>query len=211
MGLEVIGAGFGRTGTLSVKSALETLGFGPCHHMKEVFVSATQHAAWSAAARGHAVDWDVVLDGYRSAVDWPTTNYWRELAERYPEAKVLVTQRPVDDWIRSMQATIVRLIPNRHQLSSATVREVLETADLLVTQQTFHGRLDDRATLRQVYEQRLEDVRETVPAERVLFFDVRDGWSPLCEFLGVPIPGQPFPRSNDKDEFWSTFGEGEPL
>ncbi len=211
MALELIGAGFGRTGTLSVKAALDRLGFGPCHHMKEVFASAAERARWARIARGESIDWDEVFQRYRATIDWPSTNYWRELAAHYPNARVLVTTRPVEDWIRSMQATICRLIPNRHRLDNIALRDALDTADRLIAEQTFNGRLDDPATLRSVYEQRLRDVREHLPEERVLFYSVTDGWEPLCAFLGVSVPDEPFPSSNQQDEFWQNFGGGRPL
>ena len=126
MGLSVIGAGFGRTGTLSLKGALEQLGFGPCHHMAEVFDHPEQIPLWQQAAAGAAVNWDKLLAGYRSTVDWPSAYFWRELAETYPEAKVLLSTRDVDAWYASFSNTILKLIAAKDEISLPPVRAALE-------------------------------------------------------------------------------------
>lgn len=205
MALEVIGAGFGRTGTLSTKAALETLGFGRCHHMAEVFGSPEQLAKWKAIVDGASSDWDHAFDGYRSCIDWPSTAFWRELVAYYPKAKVFVTTRPVEDWVRSMQATICKLIHGRKTQPSAHFRSVLDMANEIVAERTFGGRLQDPAALAHAYEQRIADVTAAVDPNRLLLFDVRDGWAPLCEFLEVPFPDGDFPSGNTKEEFWKLF------
>jgi Sulfotransferase domain len=93
MALRVIGAGFGRTGTHSLKLALEQLGFAPCHHMYEVRAHPEQLAFWQAAARGELPDWDEVFAGFAAQVDWPGARFWRELAEHFPHAKVILSVR----------------------------------------------------------------------------------------------------------------------
>ena len=106
MALEVIGAGFGRTGTESMKQALEILGLGPCHHMREVMSNPAQLALWRAAARGELPDWDEAFAGYRSAVDWPSAYFWRAVCAHYPEAKVLLTGRSAESWYESMSTDL---------------------------------------------------------------------------------------------------------
>lgn len=206
MALEIIGAGYGRTGTLSTKTALEQLGFGPCHHMKEIFDSRDQLEIWRAAVRERSADWDQVFDGYRSCVDWPSTCFWKDLVAHYPDAKVVVTTRPVDGWVRSMQSTVCRLIAERHERPPSHVRDVLDLADEVIAEWTFEGQLQDAPTLARVFEQRLDEVAETIAPERLLLFDVRQGWQPLCEFLDVPVPDHEFPKGNDAEEFWTIFG-----
>ena len=110
MALSVIGAGFGRTGTESMKLALEALGLGPCHHMKEGLPNPEQISLWRAVARGEPADWDQIFEGYRSAVDWPAAHYWRELAAHYPDAKVVLTVRSPESWYASMENTILKVI-----------------------------------------------------------------------------------------------------
>lgn len=210
MALKIIGSGFGRTGTLSTKRALEILGFGPCHHMEEVFANPGQVPLWQAIGRGEAVDWDQVFHGYVSQVDWPGAYVWRETAAAFPDAKVLHTMRPDEDWWKSFSTTIGKLMRVHAGLPLPP-----HIADMMDTASGFVPKLDhvdpdaDRQTALAAYHQRLADVRAAIPAERLLVFDVAQGWEPLCAFLGVPVPDQPFPRSNGRGEFWASLG-GEP-
>ena len=110
VGLKIIGAGFGRTGTHALKLALERLGFGPCHHMFEVRDNPRQLPAWEALARGEAVDWNSVFEGYNAQVDWPGARYWRQLSDHYPDAKMILTVRPAIRWYESVETTIYPFI-----------------------------------------------------------------------------------------------------
>lgn len=206
MTLEVIGAGFGRTGTMSTKIALEKLGFGPCYHMKELYGNPAHLPVWRRVSLGEIVDWQSVFGNYRSTVDWPGTAAWADLVEHYPDARVLVNVRPVEAWADSMLHTICRLLTVRRRHPDSYARDVLEVANRLITERAFGGRLDDRQVLINAFEAHLEALRQALPPERVLFFNVADGWPPLCEFLERPIPDTPFPYSNSRDEFWDTFG-----
>lgn len=208
MSLSVIGAGFGRTGTMSLKMALEQLGFGPCHHMEEVFANPAQLAGWQAAAAGEPVDWDQVLDGYRSSIDWPSAHYWRQLAAANPEAKVVLSVRPVDRWWASFSGTIAKVLEMREEIGDPNIRAIAAMAHTIISEQTFSGALTDEATARAAFEQRSRDVQAALPAERLLVFDVTEGWGPLCAFLDCPVPPGDFPRSNSHDEFWQKFGAG---
>ncbi|MGK5552505.1 sulfotransferase family protein [Actinomadura kijaniata] len=210
--MKVIGAGFGRTGTSSLREALERLGFGPCYHMREVARDPSRAAAWRAAAQGVPVDWERVLDGYASTVDWPGAAFWEELAERFPEAKVVLTVRDADQWYDSARRTVfagsirserplvrlgfqaVRTLDPRFGAFTRMINEA-------VHDRVFGFPLSDRERVLEVYRRHLERVRETVPADRLLVYDVREGWEPLCAFLGVPVPDEPFPRSNDAEAF----------
>ena len=207
MGLRVIGAGFGRTGTLSLKLALEQLGFGPCHHMEEVLRNPAQLPFWQDAAAGRPVDWDAVFAGYEAMVDWPGCHYWRALAAHWPVAKVIVSVRPEEAWWDSFSATIGTLLGMRAQIPVPHIRATLEMGAAVIGQ-TFDPPTDREAALA-AYRQRTADVRAALPAGRVLVFDVAEGWAPLCAFLGVAIPDAPFPRTNSTEEFWrSVRGEG---
>ena len=131
MTIEIIGAGFGRTGTESMKRALETLGYGPCHHMYEVLKRWDRYDDWLRILKGEAEpDWPRLLEGYRSSVDWPVAYYWRELAELYPEAKILLTVRDAESWYASMDKTILTLI--RDPENNAVVRAAFGPERLLV-------------------------------------------------------------------------------
>ena len=207
MPLSVIGSGFGRTGTRSLKDALELLGFAPCHHMEEVFQQPQQVPYWQAVAAGRPVDWHAAFDGYGSQVDWPGSHVWRELAAAFPRARVIHSVRPEEAWWSSFSQTIgkymtiyrtIPLPPHARALSDA----VLE----LVGNQTFGGRFTDRAAALTAYRLRTQQVREALSPERLLVFDVAEGWAPLCRFLQVPVPDMPFPNRNSKSEFWDKLG-----
>ena len=206
MSLSVIGAGFGRTGTLSLKLALERLGFGPCHHMLEVIANPAQAAGWRAAAAGEGVDWDALLAGYASAVDWPACHFWRELSRRYPSAKVVLTARDADAWYNSLSATIGKFADGQGLPPDPFKREVFAMGQFIVMERTFGGRIRDPAHAKAVYRHHVEAVLASLPADRLLSFDVADGWAPLCRFLDRPIPSEPFPRSNSREEFWQHMG-----
>ncbi len=209
MGLSVIGAGFGRTGTMSIKLALEQLGFGPCHHMEEVFENPAQLPGWQAAAAGQAVDWDDVLQGYNSAVDWPSAHYWRELAAFYPDAKVILSVRPAERWWASFSGTIQKVLESRDQIDDPHILAIAAMGYAIIAEQTFHGAMTDKTAALAAFERRIEEVTAAIPAERLLIFDVSQGWAPLAKFLDRPVPDGGFPRSNDYDEFWQKFGAGQ--
>jgi hypothetical protein len=208
MTLSVINAGFGRTGTMSIKMALEELGFGPCHHMEEVIKNSSQLPYWQKAANGETVNWNEVFQGYQSAVDWPSAHYWRELAEYYPGSKVLLSVRPAELWWESYSSTIKNLLAMRNEVPEEYPRLVMTMADQIITQQTFNNSIDDKEQDLAVFQKRIDEVKEAIPANRLLIFQVTEGWEPLCNFLGVPIPDTEFPRSNSKVEFWEVFGGG---
>jgi hypothetical protein len=201
MGLDVIGPGFGRTGTNSLKLALEYLGFGPCHHMFEVRDIPKQLPHWEAAANGEEMNWESVFEGYRSQVDWPGARFWRELVRFYPAAKVVLTVRDPDEWFDSVQATIAPFMAARGKHPSAHVNAICEMAHMAIAKQTFDSRLSDRAHATRVFREHIATVQASVPANRLLIYEVNQGWQPLCAFLGVAVPNAPFPNTNSSKAF----------
>lgn len=195
MPLSVIGAGFGRTGTLSLKLALDQLGFGPCYHMVEVFKNPEAPGYWEAAADGRPVDWEVVFAGYRSTVDWPAATFYKQLADAYPRAKVILTVRDPEAWFASTQATIFAR-PLADSPDEAWARMAAKVIGDL-----FDRQMSDKQKLIDVYSRHNETVQRVIPAERLLVYDVSEGWEPLCRFLGVPAPDGPMPRLNSTEEF----------
>jgi Sulfotransferase domain len=208
MTLSVINAGFGRTGTMSIKMALEKLGVGPCHHMETVFNDPLQLPFWQKATNGEYINWDDVFNGYKSAVDWPSAHYWKELAEFYPDSKVLLSIRSPERWWESYSSTIKQLLERMDEIPEEYPRLVLEMANKIITEQTFEGVTSNKEHVLAAFEKRINDVKRVIPVHRLLLFDVTEGWPPLCEFLGVPIPESVFPHSNTKIEFWDIFGAG---
>lgn len=202
MGLAVIGAGFGRTGTHSLKCALELLGFGPCHHMYEVRSHKDQLAFWQAAARGEDVDWDKVFQGYVSQVDWPGAHYWRELLAHFPKAKVILTVREPNSWYESLRQTILRSLKEGRPFDPDPYsRAVSDLVHDLTFVKVFGGRMDDCDHAVSVYQDHNKSVQAVVPPGQLLVYDVNQGWAPLCGFLGVPVPETPFPVTNSTREF----------
>ncbi|MEX2298745.1 MAG: sulfotransferase family protein [Dongiaceae bacterium] len=202
MSLRVIGAGFGRTGTLSLKLALEQLGYSPCHHMEEVLKRPDQIAHWDAAAAGRPVDWHAVFDGFRATVDWPSAHYWRELAAAFPDAKVILTTRPAEKWWASFSETIAKIPAMRAEITNPHLGAVMDMANIVIAEQTFGGNVTDKDRAIAIYEQHGRDVRNAIPADRLLVFSVAEGWAPLCRFLDKPVQQGDFPRTNSTKEFW---------
>jgi hypothetical protein len=200
MPLSVIGAGFGRTGTMSLKLALEQLGIGPCYHMSEVFKNPAAPGYWEAAADGKPVDWEEVFAGYRSTVDWPSATFYKELADAYPDAKVILTVRDPEAWFTSTQATIFasRIFEDA---TSDWGRMVLKVVGDL-----FDREMSNKAKLIDVYNRHNETVQRVIPAERLLVYDLSEGWDPLCSFLGVPVPDEPMPNTNSTEDFKQRLG-----
>ncbi|WP_298071051.1 sulfotransferase family protein [Oleiagrimonas sp.] len=200
MALTVIGAGIGRTGTYSLKLAIHQLWLGPCHHMEEVLKNMpTQVPLWSAAVAGHP-DWERLYDGYVSAVDWPTACFFRELHTAYPDAKFILTQRSPESWADSFSSTIYKLLGERAE-GPPEMKEWLEMSSGVIARTGFPEGLD-RDGLIQSFEAHLEAVKQTIPAQQLLVYEVKQGWGPLCAFLDKPVPSEPFPRTNDREEFW---------
>ncbi len=200
MTLKVIGAGFGRTATASLKYALETLLDAPCYHMSEVLGKPGHVDLWLDAAAGRP-DWDAIFDGYAATVDFPASNYWRELAQAYPDAKVLLSLRDGERWFQSTQETIFS--PTLQELQAGTKwgRMIKATID-----DHLGGAMNDRDALIAAFEKHNCAVQDAFDGSRLLVFEARQGWGPLCEFLDASEPDEPFPHVNSKEEFEAVFG-----
>jgi len=195
MSLKVIGAGLGRTATFSMKFALEHLGFGTCYHMSEVLAGARRNLPlWLDVVAGKP-DWDTIFEGFQSTTDYPACTYWRELAEFYPEAKVVLTIRDADRWFDSVSATI---FSEKMQGSLAgSPAEAMMRGTIFAP---FGDRMSDRAFMTDWFGRRNQEIIDTLPPDRLLVYSPKEGWEPLCEFLDVPVPDVPFPRVNSRDE-----------
>ena len=204
--MKVIGVGVGRTGTYSLKLALERLSLGPCHHMEEVlFNPSAQVPLWAAALQGHA-DWAANYRGYISAVDWPTAAFFRELNAEYPSAKFVLTHRSPESWVQSFTETIYKLTSGE-VLVPPHMKSLLDMVGGVVAKTGFPVGLD-AARLAQAFAAHTDAVKMTIPADRLLVYQVKEGWGPLCAFLGVAEPEEPFPRTNNRTEFWDRLAGG---
>ena len=202
MALAVIGAGFGRTGTASLREALEVLELGPCYHMFEIRAKPWRARRWYRINRGEPPEWDAIFDGYKSAVDWPTAAYYQSLREHYPKAKFILTVRDADGWYRSVLETLYpvsRVLPAWVRRSLPVMRIVFGMIEATIWEGTFHGRFEEPEYAKSAYHQHVEAVRRAIPPQDLLVFDVRDGWAPLCAFLDLPVPqDRPFPHTNER-------------
>lgn len=204
--MKVLGAGVGRTGTMSLRVALQMLGLGPCHHM-EVVINDMAHQVplWNAALAGRP-DWAAIYAGHPAAVDWPTATFYRELHAVFPDAKFILTHRDPTTWVESFTETIYLGIAKRVD-APPPVREWLEMCNEVTSRAGFPPGLD-KEQLAAAFVAHNDAVKAALPPERLLEFQVKEGWEPLCAFLGVPIPEEPFPRSNDRAEFWQLMEDG---
>jgi hypothetical protein len=213
MGLEVIGAGFGRAGTMSLKAALEELGFDPCYHMSEVFDNPEHIETWDAAATGKPVNWRHFLKDYRATVDWPGCSFYEELMREYPDAKALLSVRDPDRWYESVSNTIYNV--RRISTGSRFTAEIFSVVGVfvprmkrgarmvnnLIWEGTFDGRFENRRYAIGVFDRHNANVMRNVPEDRLLVYEVKEGWGPLCDFLDAEVPDKPFPHLNDSGGF----------
>jgi hypothetical protein len=197
MGLKVVGSGLGRTGTKSLQTALNMLGFGPCHHMVEVFQHPQSAPLWIEAGAGRA-DWDAIFSGYCSVVDYPGAAYWREIAAWSPNAKVLHTIRDPDKWFDSTQATIFAPDgpPARAMNSDDPISAFFRSFSA-----PFRDHMHDRAFMTEYFRRHTDEVKAAIPADRLLIYEISQGWAPLCAFLDVAVPEAAFPSENSRAEF----------
>lgn len=193
MPLVVVGSGLGRTGTMSLKLALEKLLGAPCYHMAEVFAHPEHVAVWHAAARGEAIDWHALFRGYAAAVDWPVASFFEETMRAFPDAIVLHSERDAAAWWESARDTIFTAIEGAPGEWRAMIDELFA--------RRFTTALDDRDAAIAAFERHDTRVRELVPPERLVRWRASDGWGPLCRALGLPEPAEPFPRVNSREEF----------
>ncbi len=199
MSLKVVGAGLGRTGTLSLKHALERLTGGRCYHMVEVFARPEHIPAWHDAALGRMPDWKALFAGYEATVDWPSCAFWREISAAFPESHIILSTRDLDAWWTSAHATIFPSIESRR---GTAWHDMVET----LFDRTFTRQIENRDACLAAHRRHVERVRALAPRDRLLEWCPADGWEPLCRALGVAVPNEPFPHLNSTDEFWRVRG-----
>jgi hypothetical protein len=200
MPLKVVGAACPRTGTLSLKLALEQLGFGPCHHMIEVIRHPELGAPWIDAAEGRP-DWDGIFRNYAACVDAPSCYYWRPIAAHYPDAKVILAERDPETWFESIHATVFSKV-----WIDTTLNMPLGPF-FAKLYEPYGDRILDHDYMIADYARYREEVKRTIAPERLLVYRTGDGWEPLCDFLGVPAPDSAFPQSNTREEMLAMISE----
>lgn len=201
MALDIIGAGFGRTGTLSLKLALEKLGYNKTYHMAELFENPDHLELWEQARESGQCDWDKLFSGYRAAVDWPACNYWQPLAEKYPQARLILSVRDTQSWFKSIHNTIYPASIKALQSEETFLNRWAKWSNGLIWEDTFEGQVEDEEFATSVFNDHIATVKANIAADRLLVFEAAEGWQPLCEFLDCPVPDEPYPRVNSSEEF----------
>lgn len=213
MSLKIIGAGFPRTGTTTLKGSLETLGFKHVYHMKELLVNPEKLHYWKTLDETGDTDWDSLYKGYDATVDFPGYPWYKEHMKRYPDAKVILTVRDFESWYKSVDSTVFRAGPQTPSekfkmigklLFSARARNVVKCIKWfkkVFFAEKLQGNFGDKAFAKKIWEDHIAEVKAHVPKDKLLVYDVRDGWAPLCNFLGLPEPAEPLPHLNKKENF----------
>ena len=215
--MKMIGVGFGRSGTMSLKAALEELGADPCFHMIDLIMGENKERDlpyWVKIADRESVDWHEVFEPWEATVDWPACSRWEELIEAFPDVQVLLNYRDFDGFYESCKNTILAVKEaamageieqdaNRDQPAP----ELWEVIEKLIWQGDFQGRFRDKERVRDLYFKRIETIKATVPPDRLIVWELGvDGWEPLADALGVEAPDKPFPHLHDTNEFRTEFG-----
>jgi hypothetical protein len=211
MALEIIGAGWGRTGTESLKKALEILGYNKCYHMFELIKEGDRLKYWEQLEKERTTDFESLFQGYKAAVDFPVAAYYKEIMQHYPHAKIILTVRDPDKWFDSATKTIFRGTPAPVMMIMRFLGlfskklgyfpKVIDYAVRAFLKGMMQGKVKDRDFMKAKLKAWNEEVMQYVPADKLLVYEVKDGWEPLCAFLDKPEPQVPFPRSNDSDAF----------
>jgi len=198
--LKVIGAGLGRTGTESLRYALDMLGVGPCHHMTVVRENPELVPPWTAIMRGATPDWDAIFADFGAQTDWPGAFYWRELAEHFPDAKVVLSVRSAESWYKSMTETILPFVAMKGRHLPPHRNDIAEWTEWMLDQ-AFDGRIGDPDYGMAVFDAHNRAVEAEIDPDRLLVLPVGSGWAPLCAHLDVPVPDAPYPSGNTTADF----------
>ena len=206
--MKVFGAGFGRTGTMSLKIALEKLGIGPCYHMREVVSHPSHIKLWYDISRGEHPNWNRLFSSFNSAVDFPVSLFYEQLINKFPDAKFILTLRDFDTWYISTANTIYKvptILPEWFKQVVYPIRIFIAMQVNLIWVGLFNNRFSDKESAKIVYYEHIESVKKTIPSDKLLIYHVNKGWGPLCEFLNVAVPEIPFPKVNDTAEMLRKF------
>ena len=206
--MKVFGAGFGRTGTMSLKIALEKLGIGPCYHMREVVSHPFHIKLWYDISRGERPNWNRLFSSFNSAVDFPVSLFYEQLINKFPDAKFILTLRDFDTWYISTANTIYKvptILPDWFKRVVYPIRMFIAMQVNLIWVGLFNNNFSDRESTKLIYYEHIENVKKTIPTDKLLIYHVKEGWGPLCEFLNVDVPEIPFPKVNDTAEMLRNF------
>ena len=207
--MKVFGTGFGRTGTMSLKIALEKLGFGPCYHMTEIVIRPSHIKKWHNISIGNKPEWDQLFNNFNSGVDYPVCLFYKELSRKYPDAKFILTMRDFDAWYKSTKNTVYTvptMLPDWFQKLILPLKRLISMQDNLIWSGLFKDNFSDRKSVQIIYNKHIEDLKKTIPSDRLLLYSVHEGWGPLCKFLNVDRPDNiSFPKVNSTNAILRNF------
>jgi hypothetical protein len=169
--------------------------------MVEMFGNESQIAGWTDAIEGRPVDWQALLAEYVALVDWPGGAFWPELHAAFPDALVLLSVRDPEAWYKSASNTIFLAMDNLPPEMKGWMDSVKQ-----LLHDRFSDDLQNPTAMMEAFERHNAAVRAGVPASQLLEWRPGDGWEPICERLGLPVPSEPFPVTNTTDEFRSMIG-----
>ena len=219
MSIKIIGAGLPRTGTNTLKESLEKLGYVKAYHMKELIVHPENLHYWLTLKETGTTQWDELYNGFQATVDFPAYPWYKEHMKQYPDAKVILTVRPFEKWYTSVDSTIwkagpqnalqkiIKLFKLLFNPRLKSVSKCIKFAKGTIFKVHFQGKFKDKIFAEKMFNKHIEDVKAFVPAEKLLIYDVSDGWGPLCKFLNVPEPNEPLPHLNKKENFKEMLAE----
>lgn len=218
MSIKVIGAGFPRTGTSSLKVALQTLGFDECYHMKNLLIDPYKLPLWNELESTGKTDYDKLFDGFQAIVDIPGYLYYKQLMEQYPEAKVILSTRPFEKWYPSINSTLVKAVYPSIGLKLKIIRKALGRPAVFQSKKCvdmvkrtffenhFEKKFSDKQKAESIFNEHIESVKAHVPKENLLIYQPGDGWEPLCDFLNIAVPAEPYPHLNKRENFQDMMG-----
>lgn len=213
MSIKIIGAGFPRTGTNSLKRSLEMLGYSKTYHFKDLLNKPENLHYWTELRDTKTTKWEEIYSGYQASVDFPCYPWYKEHLEKYPDAKVILTVRDFDDWYESIKSTIWRSGPQTpikklklilklpFNPKTRRIFKCIKFVKAFLWKTQFQDRFLDKAFVKSVWESHHEEVKKHVPEKQLLVYDVREGWPPLCKFLNADVPSQDLPHLNKRENF----------
>lgn len=213
MSIKIIGAGFPRTGTNTLRESLEKLGYVKTYHMKNLLTNPDNLHYWTTLKTTGTTNWDALYKGFQATVDFPCYPWYKEHMKQYPDAKVILSLRPFEKWYTSFYSTIwqAQNPPESERAAMGekmagdprlqSVMKVMGFAKQTITEDHFQGRFLDKEFMEKIFNEHNEDVKKYVPADKLLVFDVTEGWEPLCKFLEAEVPNEPLPHTNKKEDF----------
>ena len=205
MPLKVIGAGFGRTGTQSLKIALERLNFGPCYHLFELLRNPKHYQLWENIVFYHNLDFSEIFKNFKSAVDWPASAYWKELYHLDNSTKVILTVRDPRKWYQSMRNTIYKNYLNYLSTDDDRFKKIGDITLKPIFETIFQGAFEDKIKAIHIFNEHIANVKEQIPEKNLLIYTIGSGWDPLCKFLETAIPADNYPNVNTTEEFIKVF------